>query len=437
MNQPSLARDFAATVSRASTGRLCRSAALLASMGWATTAIAAPVIDVLYQFGAAPDGNLAAFTTVTPTSTGEVFGVAEYGGTGTNPYCDSSFGTRCGTLFKIGADGHETTLRNFGVKRMDGNNPFSPVLVDAAGNLYGTLSTGGKFNQGAIYKYDAGGHYDIVHKFAGGASDGAAPVGNLAQDAEGNVYGLAGYGGKGSCRFGDDIVGCGTVWKIDAAGKYSTVYELPAFAQGYYPQSLAFDQGGNMIVTTGGGGAHVSADCPDGCGVVFKIDRDGQGTVLHDFEHGSDGAFPGGPVVWDRAGNLYGTAAAGGTGNGAGVIWKISPKGKFSTAHAFSGLDGAAPAPAVAMDQSGKLFGTTWYGGNTSCQGAGCGVVWQFDTASGELGVLYAFESFTGTTGYWPYAGVAMDATGNLFGVSHDGYSDAGRKHGTVWRLKP
>jgi uncharacterized repeat protein (TIGR03803 family) len=140
------------------------------------------------------------------------------------------------------------------------------VIGDGAGNLYGTTSAGGTLGAGVVYKLDAAGHETVLYSFTNGA-DGGVPTAGVIRDSAGNLYGTAAGGG----------------------------------------------------ITTGVCAPYL------GCGVVFRLDAAGHYTVLHSFTGGADG---GGPykagVIRDFAGNLYGTTGFGGTANG-GVVYKIKP----------------------------------------------------------------------------------------------------------------
>jgi len=222
------------------------------------------------------------------------------------------------------------------------------VILDSSGNLYGNATAGGTSGGGIVFKLDQHGKETILHNFTGGA-DGSAPIGTLVADNHGNFYGTAGTGGAD---------GVGTVFKIDAAGKYTLLYTFTGGADGGFPESpLVLDPAGNLYGTTDIGGA-------SGFGNVFKVDTKGNETPLYNFTGGADGGSPSyAGLVRDAAGNLYGTAPTGGTKSDFGVVFKIDTTGKESVLYRFKGTDGRIPDGSLAIDSHGNLYGTTTLGG--------------------------------------------------------------------------
>jgi uncharacterized repeat protein (TIGR03803 family) len=156
------------------------------------------------------------------------------------------------------------------------------------------------------------------------------------------------------------------------------------------------DSAGNLYGTTVFGGT-INATCPNGCGVVYKLDTAGQETVLHSFG-GPDAGNPVAGVIRDPAGNLYGTTLGGGTAN-AGVVYELHPSRHETVLFSFTGgTDGNLLFAGVIRDAAGNLYGTTGYGGT-----AGAGVVYMLDTKHRET-VLYSFTG--GAGGNLPAAGV-------------------------------
>jgi uncharacterized repeat protein (TIGR03803 family) len=172
------------------------------------------------------------------------------------------------------------------------------------------------------------------------------------------------------------------------------------------------DAQGNLYGTTHNGG-DLSLCNGQGCGVVFEI-TNGRERVLHTFTGGADGLFPWAGVIRDSHGNLYGTAPGGGTG-GAGVVYRISKAGEFTTLYSFTGgADGGGPVAGVILDPEGNLYGTTFNGGVNDN-----GVVYKLDPATKQESVLYSFQALT--DGANPYAGVIRDSAGNLYGTTYYG----------------
>jgi uncharacterized repeat protein (TIGR03803 family) len=147
-------------------------------------------------------------------SAGNLYGATANGGTG----CSSPFGTSgCGTVFKLNPTGHETVLYRFTGANGDGSFPQG-VIMDSAGNLYGTAG-GGANRLGTVFKVDPTGHETILYSFTGLNGDGSYPVGRLVMDSAGKLYGTTQGGGKNnSCvvlLFGAPSVGgCGTVFVV-------------------------------------------------------------------------------------------------------------------------------------------------------------------------------------------------------------------------------
>jgi uncharacterized repeat protein (TIGR03803 family) len=199
--------------------------------------------------------------------------------------------------------------------------------------------------------------------------------------------------------------GAGLVFKLDKTGHESLVYNFTGGADGSGPTGvLIHDSAGNLYgVTTGGGSA--------GGGVVFKVDKSGQETVLYNFTGGSDGGSPSGGVIRDSAGNLYGTTCCGGSA-GVGVVYKIDTTGQESVLYSFTGgTDGAYPSGVLTLDTAGNLYGTTFGAGGP----AWGGTVFKVDVA-GNFTVLYTFNC--AADGCNPGAGLTQDSAGNFYGTT-------------------
>jgi uncharacterized repeat protein (TIGR03803 family) len=299
---------------------------------------------VLHNFSGA-DGSLPMVPLIQDAS-GNLYGTTLAGGTN-----DS------GTVFKVDASGQHTVLHNFNQGGFDGFFPSSPLVQDAAGNLYGTTASGGASDGGTVFKLDASGNETVLHSFTG-VTDAANPVGNLVRDAAGNLYGTS-YGPP-----------FGAVYKMDPGGNTALLYSFKGPPNdGALPQAgLIRDSTGNLYGTTlAGGNGPCGPDPakPIGCGTVFKLDSNGQETVLFNFQEGVRGltANPSG-LLQDTAGVLYGMTGLGGT-SGAGTIFAIASTGNETVLHSFTGTngDGAFPQASLIFDSSGDLLGTTQEGG--------------------------------------------------------------------------
>jgi uncharacterized repeat protein (TIGR03803 family) len=283
---------------------------------------------ILHSFGLPGDGHTI-FAGLIFDSAGNLYGTAGGGGSGT--HCSSS-STPCGMVFELSpqADGSwkETILHNFGSSSTDGQTPFSGLTFDAAGRLYGTTAYGGAHGDGTVFQLRplTGGGWteSLLYSFCAqtNCADGSVPISPLIFDAAGSLYSTTAYGGGTSCYQGQ---GCGTVFKLSpAAGGRWTEKVLHAInrADGFAPDSgVIFDKAGNLYGTT-------SRGTPAGAGAVFELSPVGGGgwtsRVLHTFTNaGMDGASPEGGLTLDAAGNLYGTTFHGGTG--FGTVYKITP----------------------------------------------------------------------------------------------------------------
>jgi uncharacterized repeat protein (TIGR03803 family) len=305
-----------------------------------------------------------------------------------------------GVIYRLDGAGQETTLYTF-PGAAGGTHPEGGIIMDPAGNIYGTAG-GGPANGGVLYKLDQAGKETVLHNFTG---DGGA----LALDSAGNLY-------------GGTWEGNGTIFKLSPAGEYTTLYEFPGGADGAVAVSLVLDPSGN-IYGVGGGGVYDA-------GVVFKLDASGAYAILHTFTGGSDGSLPNPGLILDSDGNLYGTTSEGGLGSG--VIYKVPAGGQETVLFAFEGgSGGGTPLWGVSRDSAGNLYGTAANGGYPS----GNGVVFEF-SAAGDYSVLYRFTG--GADGSEPEGGVVVDAAGNLYGTASFGGSGFGLSgNGVVFALAP
>jgi uncharacterized repeat protein (TIGR03803 family) len=320
--------------------------------------------------------------TITHTFKGTTNGANPYGGltrdASGNAYGTTSTGgaSNDGTVFKLNSSG-VTVLHSF-TGSPDGAFPYAGLILDTAGNLYGTTSAGGASNSGAVFKLDTTGKETVLYSFTGG-TDGAFPYASLLRNAAGNLFGTTSAGGitAGNCF----PFGCGVVFMLDTTGKETVLYSFTGNPDGAFPYAgLITDSAGDLFGTTYNGG---SGGCTNGCGTVFKLDKTGSETVLHDFiGYPTDGAFPFAGVVRDPAGNLYGTTAYGGASDN-GMVFELGPTNTETVLYSFTGkADGAVPHAPLVMDPAGHLYGTTYNGGVTGavCGGSemdSCGVVFK------------------------------------------------------------
>jgi uncharacterized repeat protein (TIGR03803 family) len=226
---------------------------------------------------------------------------------------------------------------------------------------------------------------------------------------------------------------CGTVFKLSPSGKETVLHTFGLGIDGRFPQGgLIADSSGILYGTTLGGGSY-------GWGTVFKIDTAGNETVLYSFNpaNGTDGLEPSGNLAVDAAGNLYGTALAGGQQDfcfsvGCGTVFKVDASGNETVLYAFGDEpDGADPTAGVVRDQAGNLYGTTYAGGPGGLEGFG--TVFKLDPLGQET-VLYRFSG--GLDGAFPHSSLLIDGAGNLYGTaSSGGPLDTGE--GVIFKIKP
>ena len=210
----------------------------------------------------------------------------------------------------------------------------------------------------------------------------------------------------------------GTAW----AQTEKVLHSFTGTPDGALPYAgLVLNAKGNMYGTTSQGGKN-------GFGTVFKVTPSGKETVLYSFEGPpNDGAEPWGGVVLDAKGNMYGTTSQGGA-YGLGTVFKLTPSGKETVLHSFSGGDGETPYAGLVANQKGTMYGTTYYGG--AYQG---GVVFKI-TSSGKETVMHSFLGYLYGDGANPYAAVILDGEGNLYGTTFYGGPS---NNGTVFKVTP
>ena len=376
------------------------------SGGWTT--------KVLHNFGISNNDGQQPYAGLIFDASGNLYGTTAYGG---------SEGE--GTVFEMTPDGSggwtERVLHNFGLSRDDGQSPHAPLVFDSSGNLYGTTFTGGDTGNGTVFEMTSNGSGGwterVLHSFGITQNDGLVPDGGLILDGAGNLYGTTANGGSESK---------GTVFETSANGSGGwTTKVLHNFGigenDGVAPNSgLIFDTAGNLFSTTGFGGP--SMDCYGGCGTVFEMTPNGSGgwteRVIHNFGiSNTDGRGPSAGLIFDGAGNLYGTTFNGGSSGqcgqvGCGTVFAMTPNGSGGwterVLHNFgvSGNDGQYPAAPLIFDGSGNLYGTTKFGGSEND-----GTVFQ---STGIVNWLQ-YRFVPSHTGYNPYESILSLATvGNL-----------------------
>ena len=258
----------------------------------------------------------------------------------------------------------------------------------------------------------------MLYAFSGGA-DGDGPSINVTFDQTGNIYGTTYKGGMGSC--GGSGFMCGTVYELTpSAGGWtkSVLYTFTGASDGGSPGGgVIFDSAGNLYGTTEFGGLY-------GQGTVFQLVPSAGGwteNLLHSFQAGSEGGYTIVGLIFDSSGNLYGATNYGGTGGG-GTVFELSPSSggswTYNLLYSFTGGTDCGPTRELVMDGTGNLYGTTY------CDGAyGYGNVFKL-TPSGGGWTYSSLHDFTGgSDGELPASTVIFDAKGNLYGTASFGGS--------------
>jgi uncharacterized repeat protein (TIGR03803 family) len=317
--------------------------------------------------GATPYGGLVQATD------GNFYGTTYQGGALGN--CGGLYG--CGTVFKITPGGTLTTLYSFCSQSncTDGNFPSAGVVQGSDGSLYGTASGGGANSTycpntcGTIFKITLAGALTTLHSFDN-VTDGYHPSAALVQATDGNFYGTTPSGG---------INGGGAVFKITAAGAFTTLYNFCLQAgctDGHSPLAgLVQASDGNFYGTTVSGGALEQGGYPSTSGTVFKITPGGMLTTLYSFcsPSCSGEAQPRTGLMQGTDGNLYGTIFGAGS---YGLVYEITTSGSLTILHRFKGSDGGNPGAGLIQGTNGKFYGTTTSGGAN-----GLGTVFSLDDA--------------------------------------------------------
>jgi uncharacterized repeat protein (TIGR03803 family) len=313
-----------------------------------------------------------------------------------------------GTVFElVKGQGAVTTLSSF--DGSDGNIPVA-LIMDSAGNLYGSTQGGGASPElvGTLFEL-AKGSATIKTLAAFPVNLGAGPYGSLIMDGSGNLYGTTQFGGAANF---------GTVFELKkGSSKITTLASLDDAVGAYPTAGLIMDQSGNLFGTTSGHG-------PFGAGTVFELTKgSGTITVLAAFDL-ANGGSPNGGVIMDGAGNLYGTANDGASFDEGSVFEVVKGSGTITTLASFDTANGASPYAGLILDTSGNLYGTTSSGG-----ASGGGTVFELGKGSGTITTLAPFDTANGA---FPYAGLILDQSGNLYGTTEQG-GTAGV--GTVFEL--
>jgi uncharacterized repeat protein (TIGR03803 family) len=330
----------------------------------------------------------------------------------------------------------ETVIYNF-TGQTDGGFPHAGLIADAAGNFYGTTTSGGAGTSGTVFMLTKKGKAwaeTTLYAFAGG-NDGAVPYANLVMDTAGALYGTT-YAGGAS--------GNGIAFKLTppttkkGAWTETLLHSFTGGNDGSEPAApLILDTAGNVYGTTTGGGTGV-------VGTVFELsptknaDKPWKETVLYNFTGNADGGEPIGGLLGGPNGVLYGTSSAYGTNNN-GNIYQLTPpangKGTWTETVLYSftgGADGDRPLASLISDASGTLYGTT--AGFSNDYGTVFSLTPPSGSGSWSLSTLYTVTGSAGFTGNGPNQALSMDSTGALYGTT---FADGETAFGEVFKLTP
>jgi uncharacterized repeat protein (TIGR03803 family) len=391
---------------------------------------------------------------------GNFYGATQGGEIGSPDGCDPPLSVQCGTVFKITPTGQLTTLYSFcsqwnGQLCTDGETPLAGLVLGVDGNFYGTTSVGGSNSRpaggGTVFQITPTGQLTTIYSFCapfanGVCTDGSGPY-NLAQGADGNLYGFTVAGGNpylGIC-----FEGCGTFFEITPTGQLTTLiswgasgFDFSTLVQG--PDGKFY---GTSVGTFGNAGCAVSVGGSGGCGGVFSftVDTNPTVTTLYSFcsqTNCTDGSNPGpAALTLGTNGNFYGTTQENGgiytnVGDcpfGCGTVFEITPTGELTTLHDFAGGDGGMPIANLVLDPSNGNF----YGATTSGGANNYGTIFQL-TQAGTLTTLYNFcpqfksQGFC-SDGFEPNS-LVQGANGNSFGTTEFGGTSVSAA-GTVFEL--
>lgn len=320
----------------------------------------------------------------------------------------------------------------------DGANPVAGVTLDSAGNVYGTTSVGGGQGVGTVYRLVHSGHnwlFYLLYTFEGltqQTTDGSAPYSRVMISPDGALYGTTHSGGDGQgCK---ELHGCGTVYSVrPKSGNTGVPWQETMLYQfgnqdGSNPDygDVVFDQAGNLYGTTRNGGTYLQ-------GTVYELSHQGgtwKESVLHSFAGSPDGTTPLSGPVFDQAGNLYGTTSAGGA-NGWGTVYQLKPTGPGWTENILDsiqdGSDGQTLSAGVIFDPAGDLYGATQTGGT-----GGGGTVFELTSLSSGGWNSSTLYGFPGPAFGGPFRSVVMDNAGNLYGTTS---GDGAHQWGSVFKL--
>ncbi len=366
-----------------------------------------------HSFNSGPADGREALGQLTKGIDGKLYGTAHYGGT-----------YDLGIVYVIDPSTPDSGFSI--VYSFDGETgawPLAGLSVAGSGTLYGATSAGGQNGYGTVFSLDTSAAFSVLAGFNG--SDAWSPYSPPILGADGNLYGTSEYGGiRVQLTNGN---GYGSLYSIDPNGNSTLLHSLGEYEDGFSAQSTpVLGQDGNLYGATYSGGIFKQ-------GVFFQANPQGGYQILHIFhDDGSgfgEGAHPT-SVMQGPDGSFYGTCESNDTPLRYGTIWKIDPSGSiFTVLYRFNGLNGLVPEGRLLVGLDGRLYGTTTLGG-----APGGGTIFRVGTDGSGFTLLHEFHPGSGNDGYSPYAGLAQDAAGVLYGATSAGGAS---NLGTVFKLNP
>jgi len=391
---------------------------LLAFTFAAAVATAAQTYTVLHTFSGSGDGGFPS-TGLTPGPAGSFYGTTHRSPAG------------LGTVFKLKPAGSSWilyTLYRF-KGGSDGDGPLGRVSMAPDGTLYGTTYAGGagygvcSAGCGTIFHLTPGfsvpltalalWNETVLYRFQGDG-DGGGPIGDLLRDMQGNLYGTGYYPGAVFEWMSDG----GDLAVLSSPGDHNAL------------GGVISDSAGNLYGVTPLGGMF-------GMGSVYELSPSGVGytmRTLYSFTGQLDGYTPEGGLIMDSSGNIYGTTAYA-SGGYNGTVFELSPVAggvwNFQTLYDLPAPGTGVPAGPVdklAMDATGNLYGTTYYGGS-----AGVGTVFELVQSNGTWSYVLLHDFTGGADGGFPASNILFDASGNLYGTASGDASG----YGVVFEITP
>lgn len=336
------------------------------------------VITVLHRFAGGEKDGWSPTGPLIQSRDGALYGMTTAGG---------KFAR--GTVFRITLDGDYDILHSFFETPTSGDRPIGALLEASDGLFYGTTVGGGTNNCspfssdcGTLFSISRNGEHKVRYSFGSSAMSGAVPNGSLLQASDGNFYGTTRAGGNLDCTpFNSSTIrGCGTVFRFSPSGSLTTLHAFGStMNDGILPNGpLVKATDGSFYGTTFGGGNRVCLSDTVGCGTVYRINSQGLVSIVYAFAKpgpdgvtrtNQDGFNPGGYLLVNEDGDIYGVTESGGENVQTvrtGTIFRITPAGIKTTLYSFGPLQSAPSQPldGLTLGRDGAFYGVTFYSSN-------------------------------------------------------------------------